>query len=64
MGGLEAPIQGMGEVGGVWEGVDDEVEDEKEEINGDNDDDDCVDGGNGGEEGIERRGVDLPIRGG
>ena len=30
MGGSGAPIEGEGEVGGVWEGFDDEVEDEQE----------------------------------
>ena len=57
MGGLEAPIREMGEVGGVLEGFDDEVGDEKEEKeedrNYENEDDDGVDGSDGEEAGIE-----------
>ena len=63
----------LGKVGGVWEGFDDQVEDEKEqrekERKDENEEDDSVDGGDGGvgggwEVGIDRRRVNLPIRGG
>ena len=51
----------------MWEGFDDQVEDEKEqrekERKEENEEDDSVDGADGREVGIDRRGVSLPIRG-
>ena len=61
VGGQDPPIRGLGKVGKVWEGFDDEVEDEQEqedeEINDENEDDDGVgvDRGDGGEVGIVKR---------
>ena len=57
----------MGKVGRVLEGFDDEMEDELEqyeaERKGENEEDDGADGGDGVEVGIDRRGVNLSIRG-
>ena len=56
-GRIRSSHRGEGDVGGVWEGFDNEMEDENEKDVG-------VDGTDGGEVGIDSRGINLLIRAG
>ena len=58
---MGAPTRRVREIGGVWEGFDNEVEDEYEQEERNNEKDDGEDGGEERDLGINRKGVNLPI---